>query len=61
MLLPAAASAADIVAGLRLTGWFLEKHVFTGQGGRMPPARERLIDRLKAGRGAWNGLERVRL
>ena len=45
---PAAAPAADIVAGLRLTGWFLEKHVFDGQGGRMPPARERLIDRLKA-------------
>ena len=44
-----AASAADIVAGLRLTGWFLEKHVFAGQGGRMPAARERFIDRLQAG------------
>ena len=44
-----AASAADIVAGLRLTGWFLEKHVFAGQGGRMPQARERFIDRLQAG------------
>ena len=43
------ASAADIVAGLRLTGWFLERHVFGGQGGRMPPARERFIDRLQAG------------
>ena len=43
-----AAPAADIVAGLRLTGWFFEKHVFTGQGGRMPPARERFIDRLQA-------------
>ena len=48
----AAAPAADIVAGLRLTGWFFEKHVFAGQGGRMPPARERLIDRLKAARAA---------
>ena len=45
----ASATAADIVAGLRLTGWFLEKHVFGGQGGRMPPARERFIDRLQAG------------
>ena len=44
-----AVSADDIVMGLRLTGWFLEKHVFAGQGGRMPPARERLIDRLRAG------------
>ena len=43
------ATAADIVAGLRLTGWFLEKHVFGGQGGRMPPARERFIDRLQTG------------
>ena len=42
------ASAADIVAGMRLTGWFLEKHVFAGQGGRMPQARERFIDRLQA-------------
>ena len=45
-----AADAADIVAGLRLTGWFLEKHVFAGQGGRMPQARERFIDRLQAER-----------
>ena len=41
-------TAADIVAGLRLTGRFLEKHVFAGQGGRMPPARGRLLDRLEA-------------
>ena len=45
----AAAGTADIVAGLGLTGWFLEKHVFAGQGGRMPRARERFIDRLQAG------------
>ena len=45
----AAAGAADIVAGMRLTGWFFEKHVFAEQGGRMPPARERFIDRLRAG------------
>ena len=44
----ASAATADVVAGLRLTGWFLEKHVFAEQGGRMPPARERFIDRLQA-------------
>ena len=44
-----AVSAADIVAGMRLTGWFLEKHVFAGQGGRMPQARERFIDRVQSG------------
>ena len=43
------ASAADVVAGLRLTGWFFEKHVFAGQRGSMPPARERFIDRLQEG------------
>ena len=45
----ATVAATDIVAGLRLTGWFFEKHVFAGQGGRMPAARERFIDRLQAG------------
>ena len=44
----AAITATDIVAGLRLTGWFFEKHVFAEQGGRMPAARGRLIDRLQA-------------
>ena len=44
----AAVAATDIVAGLRLTGWFFEKHVFAGQGGRMPAARERFIDRIQA-------------
>ena len=44
----AAAAAADVVAGLRLTGWFFEKHVFAGQGGRMPAARERFVDRIQA-------------
>ena len=47
-----AASAADIVAGMRLTGWFLEKHVFAEQGGHMPQARERFIDRLQVERGS---------
>ena len=46
----APASPADIVAGMRLTGWFLEKHVFAEQGGRMPRARERFMDRLQAER-----------
>lgn len=43
----AAGSAADIADGLRLTGRFLDKHVFRGQGGRMPAARARLIERLR--------------
>lgn len=34
---------ADIAAGLRLTGHFLERHVFP----MMPPARTRLADRFK--------------
>ena len=33
----AAVAATDIVAGLRLTGWFFEKHVFAGAG--RPDAR----------------------
>ena len=43
----AAGGAADIADGLRLTGRFLDKHVFRGQGGRMPAARARLIERLR--------------
>ncbi len=43
-----AETAADVVTGLRLTGWFLEKHVFHEQGGRMPAARDRFVERLRA-------------
>lgn len=33
--------------GLRLTGWFLERHVFEPQNRRSPDARERLISYLR--------------
>lgn len=40
------AKVGDIGAALRLTGWFLEHHALAGQGGRAPPARDRLVARL---------------
>lgn len=40
------AAAADIAAGLSLTGFFLEQHVFAPQGGKLPAARRRLAERL---------------
>ena len=36
--------ASDIAAGLSLTGYFLEHHVFKPSNDRIPPARLRLID-----------------
>jgi DNA repair protein RecO (recombination protein O) len=41
-----AANAKEILAGLRLTGHFLERHVLAPQNRHLPPARTRLIDRL---------------
>jgi DNA repair protein RecO (recombination protein O) len=44
-------SAGDrqaVVAGLALTGYFLERHALSPQGKAMPAARMRLVDRLKA-------------
>jgi DNA repair protein RecO (recombination protein O) len=32
--------------GLALTGYFLRRHLFASTDGRLPPARERLLDRL---------------
>lgn len=45
---PGAAAPApqEIRAGLALTGHFLSRHLFAPHGGRLPPARERLLDRL---------------
>jgi len=40
------ASRADILAGFRLTGWFLQHHALAAVSGRMPPARERMIARI---------------
>ncbi|MBI4183794.1 MAG: DNA repair protein RecO [Proteobacteria bacterium] len=40
-------SPADLLAGLTLSGHFLERLVFTGRGHRLPAARTRFIDRLR--------------
>lgn len=47
-------SADDVLDGLRLTGYFLERYVFQPQDRRMPDARERLIVLLR--RAADKGL-----
>lgn len=39
-------SGDDIMDGLALTGHFLELHVLSPHGGRMPAARGRLLDRI---------------
>lgn len=39
-------SGRDIIDGLTLTGHFLELHVLSPHGGRMPAARGRLLDRI---------------
>lgn len=36
---------AAIAAGLRLTGWFLDRHVLAAQPHHLPPARERFVRR----------------
>jgi DNA repair protein RecO (recombination protein O) len=41
------ASAGDIVAGLNLTRHFLLHHVLAPQGARLPPARDRLAERMR--------------
>lgn len=46
------ASAADVQAGLRLTGYFLETRLFGPEGRALPAARQRLVDRLGAPAGA---------
>ena len=42
-----AADAGQVVDGLRLTGWFLERHVFASHNARTPDARERLVGYLR--------------
>lgn len=37
----------DIVAGLTLTQYFLDRHVLGPHGHQMPPARTRLLDRIR--------------
>ena len=41
----------EIADGLRLTGYFLESHVFGHHGRRLPAARRRLAERLASGLG----------
>jgi DNA repair protein RecO (recombination protein O) len=41
-----APSAADVADGLRLVGFFLERHVFAPLGRPLPPARSRFVDRM---------------
>ena len=43
----APAGPGDIVAGLVLTRHFLLHHLLEPQGGRLPEARERLLDRMR--------------
>lgn len=40
------ATPEALLAGLRLTGHFLDRHVLEPQGRRMPAARTRLVDRI---------------
>jgi len=44
---PAAAVPSDIIAGLNLTGYFLDRHVLLPQGRSLPEARARLADRMR--------------
>ena len=41
------ASAAEILAGLRLTGYFLDCHIFVHGRSGEPPARGRFLERLR--------------
>ena len=38
----------DLEAGIALTGFFLERHVFGAQGEPLPAARDRFVERLRA-------------
>ena len=42
-----AADTGQVVDGLRLTGWFLERHVFAPHDRKSPDARERLVTHLR--------------
>jgi DNA repair protein RecO (recombination protein O) len=38
------ASVEEILQGLAVTGYFLERHVFAEKERALPPARDRLLD-----------------
>ena len=42
-----AADPADVAAGLTLTGYFLDRHLFAPNRKRLPDPRERLCDRIR--------------
>ena len=42
----AVGGSANIVSGFKLTGYFLERHVFEPRGLEMPQSRQRMIDEL---------------
>lgn len=44
----AAGSVREVLAGVKLTGYFLERHLFAPHGRHMPQARARLVERLAA-------------
>lgn len=44
----AAGDRTSVLAGLALTGYFLERHALAPHGKALPPARSRLVERLKA-------------
>jgi DNA repair protein RecO (recombination protein O) len=46
--LPIAVDADDVLAGLALTGHFLEHHVFRPHGVQLPPGRDRYLQYLHA-------------
>jgi len=54
----AAPEAADVLAGLRLTGMFLARHVLAPHGRSMPPGRDRLVDLLSMASAASAGVSR---
>jgi DNA repair protein RecO (recombination protein O) len=47
LLAGTAATPAEVMEGLALTGYFLERHVLGPQSRRLPAARSRLVDRLR--------------
>jgi len=44
---PAAERGGDVLAGLTLTGFFLERHVAAPGGRGLPPARTRFVERFR--------------
>jgi DNA repair protein RecO (recombination protein O) len=43
----APSTAADVVDGLALTGYFLRRHVYGASERSLPPARLRLVEHLE--------------